>query len=243
MIRCDCENSDRIYAEFRSQNSPLLPSQLAVAYRHLVSAKRVGRSLLSFYNCGPLSGASQPHQHIQLIPVDADGPPIDRLARKQMLENQAKAFSIPTLPFANFVRRLSTSNLDSGDDAMEDYLGKAFMNLLDLTIATIRHDPDYPAGPPSYNVLMTLDHMFIFPRRQEEYMLCEGRIKLPVNSLGYSGMFLVKCEDELQAVKDNGIVPILAKLALPKLQYTILELSQERGTGAGQNGIAARSNL
>lgn len=35
---------------------------------------------------GNLSGASQPHKHLQLIPVEDDGPPIERLARKARID-------------------------------------------------------------------------------------------------------------------------------------------------------------
>lgn len=33
-----------------------------------------------------MSGASQPHKHMQLIPIEEDGPPIEKLARKAGLE-------------------------------------------------------------------------------------------------------------------------------------------------------------
>ena len=35
---------------------------------------------------GDLSGASQPHKHIQLIPIEEDGPPIEKTARAVTLE-------------------------------------------------------------------------------------------------------------------------------------------------------------
>ena len=35
---------------------------------------------------GDLSGASQPHKHLQLIPVEDDGPPVERLARKTKID-------------------------------------------------------------------------------------------------------------------------------------------------------------
>jgi len=35
---------------------------------------------------GKNSGASQPHKHIQFLPVEDDGPPIERLARAAMIE-------------------------------------------------------------------------------------------------------------------------------------------------------------
>ena len=35
---------------------------------------------------GDLSGASQPHKHLQFMPEDVDGPPIEKLASKVHLE-------------------------------------------------------------------------------------------------------------------------------------------------------------
>ena len=35
---------------------------------------------------GDLSGASQPHKHVQLIPVEDDGPPVERLARAMKVD-------------------------------------------------------------------------------------------------------------------------------------------------------------
>ena len=75
-------------AEFQSQSSPLLPPELAQTYKLLDAAYRAGQNLFAFYNCGDLSGASQPHKHIQFLPLPSDevGPPIERLARDVQLE-------------------------------------------------------------------------------------------------------------------------------------------------------------
>jgi len=58
---------------FESQTFPLTPPQLIAAYQVLLSfydAKRSADSpageLLCFYNCGEMSGASQPHKHVQV---------------------------------------------------------------------------------------------------------------------------------------------------------------------------------
>lgn len=97
---------------------------------------------------------------------------------------------------------------------MGDALSGAFASLLELAISTVRHDPDYPAGSPSYNVVLTLEHMHVIPRRHEAYVFSSTGQKLPVNALGFSGMLLVKSEQELQAVKDEGVCNILRGVAL-----------------------------
>lgn len=88
------------------------------------------------------------------------------------------------------------------------------MTLLDLAISTVRHDKTHPVGQPSYNVLMTLSHMYIIPRRQEEYVLRETGDTLSVNALGFAGLLLVKSEGELDAVKQESVVEILRSVGL-----------------------------
>lgn len=90
----------------------------------------------------------------------------------------------------------------------------AFLKLLDLAISTIRHDPDYPAGNPSYNVVITLDHMHIIPRRQENYILESTGDKISVNALGFAGMLLVKSDQEMESVKRETISKILRGVGL-----------------------------
>ena len=88
------------------------------------------------------------------------------------------------------------------------------MMLLDLAISTVRHSPDHPIGSPSYNVIITLEHMYVFPRRQESHVLTATGDLLSVNALGFAGMLLVKSEKELEAVKSEGIPTILKSVAL-----------------------------
>ncbi|THH09388.1 hypothetical protein EW145_g2042 [Phellinidium pouzarii] len=160
------------------------------------------------------SGASQPHKHIQFIPVDNGGPPIERLARGVNLESISKAFSLNSLPFATHIRRLPALSSSTPFDVLEDTLGSAFMALLDLTISTARLDPEHPAGQPSYNVLLSQTHMYAIPRRREEHILHETGDALSVNALGFAGMLLVKNERELEAVKKEGAVAILRDVGL-----------------------------
>jgi ATP adenylyltransferase len=94
-------------------------------------------------------------------------------------------------------------------------ISHAFLLLLDLVISTVRHNPDYPrGGTPSYNVFITLEHMHLIPRQNEDYVLSETGGKLSVNALGFAGMLLVKNEAELEAVKKEKVGKILRGVAL-----------------------------
>jgi sulfate adenylyltransferase (ADP) / ATP adenylyltransferase len=100
------------------------------------------------------------------------------------------------------------------ESQLEEYLAQAFLALVDLVISTIRHDPDYPAGKPSYNVIMTLQHIHLIPRRSDTYVIASTGQRVSVNSLGFVGHLLVKSEEELEGVKTEGIFNILRGVAL-----------------------------
>lgn len=89
-----------------------------------------------------------------------------------------------------------------------------FLSLLDLVISTIRHDPDYPPGSPSYNVIFTLEHMHLIPRRHEAYKVEETQELISVNSLGFAGLLLAKSDSELETMKNEGISKILRGVGL-----------------------------
>ncbi|KAJ7691257.1 ATP adenylyltransferase [Mycena rosella] len=213
--------------EFRSQASPLLPPDLVQTYLLLAAARKARRNLFAFYNCGDNSGASQAHKHIQFIPLeDEDGPPIEYLARSVKLETADTPFAL-NLSYANHVYRFPDRFYSYSPEALEPVLAQAFLSLLDLVISTIRHDPEYPAGKPSYNVVITLEHMHLVPRRQETHVLAETGDQLSVNALAFAGMLLVKSERELEAVKTEGVGKILRAVGLESVH----EL-QVQGTAA-----------
>jgi sulfate adenylyltransferase (ADP) / ATP adenylyltransferase len=57
--------------EFKEQTHLLEEDDLGVAYACLQTWRDHGRELFAFFNSGEHSGASQPHRHIQFLPVDS----------------------------------------------------------------------------------------------------------------------------------------------------------------------------
>ncbi|KAI0762132.1 HIT-like protein [Trametes elegans] len=216
--------------EFQSQTSPLMPPDLVQAYLFLLAAKKTGRKFFAFYNCGDQSGASQPHKHIQLLPIEDDGPPVERLARKAKIEHDDTPFAIPSLPYAHHVRRLPPSLQYASADALAQALTGAFLGLLDLAIATVRHAPAHPRGPPSYNVVLTLEHVHVVPRARETHTLARTGEALSVNALGFAGMLLVKSERELEAVREEGVGTILRGVGLESV-HELLVSNQHAAEG------------
>jgi sulfate adenylyltransferase (ADP) / ATP adenylyltransferase len=76
--------------EYQSQAHPLTPSQLVQTYLLLLAAQSKHQPYFAFFNCGELSGASQPHKHIQFIPGEA---PIDRVAKSAKVENEGESLN------------------------------------------------------------------------------------------------------------------------------------------------------
>lgn len=68
--------------EFEPQTMPPSPAMLSIALRTLLSHKRLAeqgspdashdKELMAFYNCGQVSGASQPHQHMQFAELGGE---------------------------------------------------------------------------------------------------------------------------------------------------------------------------
>lgn len=78
--------------EFRPQTHLLEEDDLGAAYACLKAYRTEGRELFGFFNSGEHSGASQPHRHIQFLPVasmleglkdDEWKPLVDSLAEDQ----------------------------------------------------------------------------------------------------------------------------------------------------------------
>ncbi|CDO72749.1 hypothetical protein BN946_scf184994.g1 [Trametes cinnabarina] len=239
--------------EFQSQSSPLMPPDLVQAYLFLVAAKKAGRNFFAFYNCKPsrvlfvratwrvdaiwqggdLSGASQPHKHLQLIPIEDDGPPIEKVARAAKIEHDGTSI----IPSPTHQRILTVHQrpplhailpalrqphtptpllalLPRPPPSLSPPSRTPSSPLLDLAISTVRHDPTYPQGSPSYNVILTLEHIHVVPRRRETHTLARTGEALSVNALGFAGMLLVKSEAELGAVKEEGVGAILRGVGL-----------------------------
>ena len=77
----------------------------------------------------------------------------------------------------------------------------------------MRDAVDYPPGAPSYNVLLTLGHMYVFPRRHDAHVLTVSGERLGVNALGLAGLLLVKSPAKLEAVVAEGPANILKGVA------------------------------
>jgi sulfate adenylyltransferase (ADP) / ATP adenylyltransferase len=136
---------------------------------------------LAFYNGGEVAGASQPHKHLQLVPLPEE---IDPLT----------AINSGRLPGA--LARLDREE-EKNDGALVAY--KKYRGLLEEV--GLGESGGIQTGP--YNLLLTRQWMFVVARSREHF----GPIS--INSLGFVGSLLVRNGDELKLLEDAGPMAVL----------------------------------
>lgn len=197
--------------EFKSQNTPLSPSELTAIFALLNTLKLndEGKNWFAFYNCGPHSGASQPHKHIQFMTLPKGHTPFaERLARNSpyFIPNEhEEPIQDPNLPFAHFVAKLP----EKAEDFTEDTLAMTFVSLLQRACTVLR---DHECDHISFNFCATTEYMMIVPRASGKFKDVYG-----VNSCGTMGLFLCKNSELVKLVKETGPSNILKELGFPNV--------------------------
>ncbi|UZO29064.1 uncharacterized protein OCT59_022558 [Rhizophagus irregularis] len=182
--------------EYEEQSNLLNQEDLATMWYCMMQTK--SQSTIAFYNCGSLSGSSQPHKHMQVIPLPSNvrfSPPINAIIYKY--QNK-----VPD------PQQLSGHHGHNYKETVSQYLTENYLSLVNTMAEGFRASS--LTDPFSYNFLMTHTWMMIVPRRGEKY----GQIS--VNSLGFAGMLLVKSEEELEFVKNVGLLRVLEGVAVSK---------------------------
>lgn len=160
---------------------------------------------LGFYNGGRTAGASQPHKHLQLVPLPfgepAPGRP--RVPMETLLAGRGPR--CPDLPFPHSYRRLEGPMGSNPEHAPR--LHALYMEMLEeIAIRGLWHHGAVRQSAP-YNLLVTRDWMLAVPRSQE---LCCG---VSINALGFAGSLFVKERGQLERIRREGPMRILAAVA------------------------------
>jgi ATP adenylyltransferase len=180
--------------EYESQMAPLALEDLDAMWLCLDEIDG-----LAFYNGGETAGASQPHKHLQLVPLPlapgSSGLPLDPLLAS--LGTTTGPVELRELPFRHRASRLAGSG-----DRPRDRVRAT----LELYRAMSRAaNPD--GGP--YNLLATRRWMMLVPRSRE----CVASIS--INALGYAGALLVRDRDQLAEVRALGPMALLVRAGMP----------------------------
>ncbi|MDR5775345.1 MULTISPECIES: DUF4922 domain-containing protein [unclassified Caballeronia] len=154
---------------------------------------------LGFYNGGSVAGSSQPHKHLQMVPLPLDGHalPIEALIEAARGEG---VFRAPGLGFAH-----AAAWLDLGVQTGPARIHEIYLELLDaigvkaLDVAGSTHQ----SAP--YNLLVTRRWMLVVPRGVSHV---EG---VAVNALGFAGSLFVRDDAQRLIVESLGPMALLAR--------------------------------
>ncbi|MBL8661107.1 MAG: hypothetical protein JNM75_15305 [Rhodospirillales bacterium] len=186
---------------YEDQETPLTPADLAALALCLNETDGLG-----FFNGGTTAGASQPHKHLQFVPLPlaAQGPrlPVEPLIAAALQAPPGEPRSAGGLPFRHALCRLETF-------AAPELL-QAYRTL--LAAAGLIRGADEPADGvalPPYNLLVTRTWMLLIPRVRERI---EG---ISVNALGFAGSLFVRDEAEMATLMRVGPMHMLEAAARP----------------------------
>jgi ATP adenylyltransferase len=182
------------------QQETLLEPEDFVAMARVMS----DRPSLGFYNSGREAGASQPHRHLQLVPLPFEkagtGTPIEPVLARARGRNGVGVADLGYTHALGWLDATLFADVDRAGAQME----AAYRAL--LTELGIEGRPS-PAGQwqsGAYNLLATREWLLLIPRRRERY---EG---ISVNALGFAGSLFVPDDAQCEIVRRAGPRTVLA---------------------------------
>ncbi|KVD55504.1 phosphorylase [Burkholderia ubonensis] len=163
---------------------------------------------LGFYNGGAAAGASQPHKHLQIVPLPfAQGEPMPPIA--PLLAAARDDGSVCTLAGLAFPHAFARLALPPGTPP-SDCAQRALGVYRDLLHATGLHaiDVDGEAHQSSaYNLLVMPQGLLLVPRSME----CVDGIS--INALGFAGSLFVRDAAQMQVIRTLGPMAVLRRVA------------------------------
>ncbi|MEM7593265.1 MAG: phosphorylase [Cyanobacteria bacterium P01_A01_bin.83] len=160
---------------------------------------------LAFFNGGKTAGASQPHKHLQLIPLPfvpniIDTPLEKAIANTTFTNSLGK---IDSFPFIHGVANLNISPDHSLEEAAQIMLDR-YYSLLHQVGFELQADTQQQPG--AYNFLATRNWIMIVPRSQDSFK------NIPINSLGFAGSLFVRNQASLKLLKELTPLKLLTKV-------------------------------
>jgi ATP adenylyltransferase len=188
---------------FESQEALMTPADFEALWFCLREIDGLG-----FYNGGPDAGASQPHKHLQMVPLPlaADGPPVPMESRFPRADAPSVVQRLTGLPFPHVFCALRESQWENPAEAAA-LTHTHYLAMLEACAipALERGGQAFQSAP--YNLLLRRGWMLLVPRAREHF---EG---ISVNALGYAGSLFVRNASELASIRRAGPMRILAAVA------------------------------
>ncbi|KFY72837.1 hypothetical protein V499_07040 [Pseudogymnoascus sp. VKM F-103] len=204
---------------FLSQTDPLAADDLEAVYALLSAYRSAGQRLFGFFNSGPHSGASQPHRHVQFLPVESMREGLGEgewdLLADGLAEKQAK------IPFTYFAAPIRGG--EGKEKLHETYLALHKMARYAMDTFEKRAGTDGGGEEMSYNLAFTDSSMIILPRRAEGMAFPTGLEDpketgvVALNGTVLGGTLLVKDELEWKALREDGgkLKEVLERIGIP----------------------------
>ncbi len=184
--------------EFEDQETPLTVADFEAMWMCL----REFHSL-AFYNSGEIAGASQPHKHMQQVPL-----PLGGCSERTLIDSlvDTARFDGPfgVVPSFRFLHALALV----GDLGWAPPLEAA--RVTEKLYLDMRREWDDSETPKPYNLLVSSDWMLFVPRSVEKH----GSIS--VNALGFAGSLLARDEGELGVIRKRGPLGILEDVGVKR---------------------------
>jgi ATP adenylyltransferase len=165
---------------------------------------------LGFYNGGSVAGASQPHKHLQLVPLPlaASGPPVPMAPLLEEAELSDVVGAAPRLPFRHAL--ISLAGCPFADPAATAaVLADRYGALLEVCGIGAVPDGDGVRQSRPYNLLVSRRWMLVVPRRRERFR------SVAVNALGFAGSLFVRNADDMATIEATGPLRLLTEVAEP----------------------------
>lgn len=160
---------------------------------------------LGFYNGGAVAGASQPHKHLQLVPLPLCEMPAGlpfgaTLAQAAQRGDNA---GVAPLPFTHAFCALTGFEGRSAANVGR-LLEQRYLELLvALQLDPLHQQGGEPQQRGPYNLLMTNEWMLVVPRSREHFR------DISLNALAFVGSLFVRTDEQLQLLRREGPIKAL----------------------------------
>lgn len=185
---------------FAPQEALLTPADFAALFACMAEFDSLG-----FYNSSPTAGASQPHKHLQIVPlpIGEGGPPFPIAPLLASARIAGLSGTVPGLPFAH-----AYAPLDWRSAPAQDMAGAVCERYRALLAAVgIRtpgsDDADDRRSAPPYNLLVLPTGMLVIARSRK------SAARIPVNALGFAGSLFVRDAAQMRTITRVGPMAIL----------------------------------
>ncbi|KAM0324402.1 hypothetical protein ACHAQA_008184 [Verticillium albo-atrum] len=217
--------------DFKAQTHLLEADDLAATYVCIEAYRQHGLDtgvdgeLFAFFNSGPHSGASQPHRHVQLLPVAQMRAGLDEPGAWNVLADRLGKGGTPFVTFSSTI----------GPETSTEELHDLYLTLYRRAVAAVKvhagesgetntsgSDKD---AEISYNMALTKTQLVICPRLSDGVTTVSGdgqtEVTLSLNGTVLAGTALVKNEVEWDALSKDAnsgastLADILSRIGLP----------------------------